>query len=261
MSDAEEDYDDETPSFIDMSSAVEVNLPDNGDEPMDDDDDDDENEAPPHASNDTNMMQDADEQAAESIVDLSKLTITSHGDAVYAVSAYYDNSSKILSIVSGAGDDRAYLHLVSPSNHNDNIPASNDPTTSQPPIVQTIPLSHAHTDSISCVAFNTAYIHNDVSGKPQRNLIAVGSYDGSIVLYDGQDGTLVKVLEGPSDVEWCCFHPKGGTVRFFFYLGSGFHSMASFVWESEIFSIAVLQTRTLVSSWNPNDCMALPTLS
>jgi hypothetical protein len=25
---------------------------------------------------------------------------------------------------------------------------------------------------------------------------------------------LVKVLEGPSDVEWCCFHPKGGTVSY-----------------------------------------------
>ncbi|KAL3792554.1 hypothetical protein HJC23_005524 [Cyclotella cryptica] len=206
MSDAEEDYD-ETPSFIDMSSAVEVNLPETGEEPMDDDDEDDghnANEAQ-HTSNDDNMMQDAEEEAVP-IVDQSKVTITSHGDAVYAVSAYYDNASKILSIVSGAGDDRAFLHFVSSSN-NDNSTAA----ASHPPIVRTIPLSHAHTDSISCVSFNTPYIHSDVSGKPQRNLLAVGSYDGSIVLYDGKDGSLVKVLEGPSDVEWCCFHPKGGT--------------------------------------------------
>ena len=88
-------------------------------------------------------------------------------------------------------------------------------------------MSHPHTDSISCVAFNTPYITNDVGGsKLQKNLIAVGSYDGSIVLYNADDnaddsntqqqqqgiGKLVQVLEGPSDVEFLTFHPKGGTV-------------------------------------------------
>ena len=71
---------------------------------------------------------------------------------------------------------------------------------------------------------------NDVGGKLQKNLVAVGSYDGSIVLYNADDdnadddttnsntqqlqgiGKLVQVLEGPSDVEFLTFHPKGGTV-------------------------------------------------
>jgi ribosome assembly protein SQT1 len=225
MSDAEEDFD-ETPSFIDMSSAVEVNLPDNGDEPMDDDDDDDHANEAQHASNDDDRMRDADEAAAP-LVDRSNVTIASHGDAVYAVSARYDDASKILSIVSGAGDDRAFLHFVSPSNTDLDSP---------PPAVRTIALSHAHTDSISCVAFNAPYVHADVGGKPQRSLIAVGSYDGSIVLYDAKDGGLVKALEGPSDVEWCCFHPKGGTVRDCLseLWSSGLICSAFFAWEWSI---------------------------
>ena len=133
------------------------------------------------------------------VVDQSKAQFHCHKDAVYAVACHYDNSARSLSIASGGGDDRAFLHFVA--------------SGSLPAITRTIPLSHPHTDSISCLAFNTPYIHSDVSGKPQRNLLAVGSYDGAIVLYDAHDGSLVQALEGPSDVEWCCFHPKGGTVR------------------------------------------------
>jgi ribosome assembly protein SQT1 len=191
MDSTDEDYD-ETPTFIDLNSAIEV--PDNGDMPMDDDDDD-AIKAPPDE-----MLNQAEMNESEPTVDVSKATISSHTDAVYAVSAWYDSTSKKLSIVSGAGDDRAFLHFVSPG----------DGT----PVVRTIPLSHAHSDSISTTAFNTEYIHSDVSGTPQRNLLAVGSYDGSIVLYDAENGELVKSLEGPSDVEWCCFHPKGGTVSY-----------------------------------------------
>ena len=43
-------------------------------------------------------------------------------------------------------------------------------------------------------------------------LAAVGGYDGAIVLYDPDTGNKLKELEGPSDVEWLCFHPKGGSV-------------------------------------------------
>ena len=191
----QEEYD-ETPSFIDMNSAVEVQVPDTG-EPMDDDD----NAA---ASTHEEEMQ----METQPIADVSKATMASHNDAVYAVCAHYDNESNILSIVSGAGDDRAYLHFVT----------ANGTATSSPE-VKTVALVHPHTDSISTVAINNDFVMKDVSGKPQKKLVAVGSYDGAIVLYDAVDGTLVKVLEGPSDVEWCCFHPKGGTVSFFIVVG------------------------------------------
>jgi len=75
-----------------------------------------------------------------------------------------------------------------------------------------VPLSHPHTNSISCMAFNAPYITKDVGGKVQQSLLAVESYDGAIILYNATTGTLVQVLEGPSNVEWVIFYPKGGTV-------------------------------------------------
>ena len=39
------------------------------------------------------------------------------------------------------------------------------------------------TDLVSCAAFNALYIAADVSGKVQKNHLAAGWYDGSIVLY------------------------------------------------------------------------------
>ena len=90
-------------------------------------------------------------------------------------------------------------------------------------------LVHPHSDSVSCTALNSRYIHADVSGRRQRELLAVGSYDGCIALYDLDDvrgraggsgadegATIVQdpalLLEGPTDVEYLSFHPRGGTV-------------------------------------------------
>eukprot|EP00581_Thalassiosira_minuscula_P007324 CAMPEP_0183704188 /NCGR_PEP_ID=MMETSP0737-20130205/1606_1 /TAXON_ID=385413 /ORGANISM="Thalassiosira miniscula, Strain CCMP1093" /LENGTH=484 /DNA_ID=CAMNT_0025931011 /DNA_START=27 /DNA_END=1481 /DNA_ORIENTATION=- len=191
ISNEEEDFN-EAPAFIDMNSAVEVDVPDgnpNDDEMMMDDDARDEHPSKTEGASST---------TAAPIADQSKATFTSHTDAIYAVASHYDASSHTLSIASGGGDDRAYLHRIT--------------TASQQLTQQTIPLTHPHTDSISCLAFNSSFIAKDVSGKVQQNLLAVGSYDGAIVLYDATDGTLHHVLEGPSDVEWTCFHPKGGTV-------------------------------------------------
>jgi len=195
------DFVDEAPTFIDMNSAVEVNVDDTNidldDEMMDDDN-----------------AKLGDQQSASSstpsrqIVDQSKATFKTHTDAIYAISSHYNPTTHTLSILSGGGDDRANLHTISTSSTG--IQNTN-----------TIPLTHPHTDSISCVAFNTPFITNDVSGIKQVNLMAVGSYDGSIILYNGDGnestnatavGQLIHVLEGPSDVEFLTFHPKGGTV-------------------------------------------------
>ena len=211
-----ENYD-EAPTFIDMNSAVEVNVPDDDTNINEDDDDmmEDEDNMNIMESNKMDGSSSdgvAQESSARVIVDQSNATFTSHTDAVYAISSYYDPKNHTLSIVSGGGDDRAYLHQI--TNNVNGIQHT-----------YTVPLSHPHTDSISCVAFNTSYIDNDVSGVKQRNLLAVGSYDGSIVLYDAGNnnqedgnnnnaslGQLIQVLEGPSDVEFVTFHPKGGTV-------------------------------------------------
>jgi len=50
----------------------------------------------------------------------------------------------------------------------------------------------------------------DMAKQPQW--LAVGGYDGAIVLYSAETGALQQTLEGPTDVECLAFHPKGGTV-------------------------------------------------
>ena len=187
---------DEAPTFIDMNSAVEVDVSGaagGGDDEMMDDEDGAMDAKEASQPQDTSTS-----QQPRPIVDQSKATFTSHTDAIYAIDSHYDPTTHTLSIASGGGDDRAYLHQI-----------ANNNGTQQ---TNTIPLSHPHTDSISSVSFNTRYLGNDVSGTIQKNLLAVGSYDGAIVLYDATTGTLEHVLEGPSDVEWTTFHPKGGTV-------------------------------------------------
>jgi len=98
-----------------------------------------------------------------------------------------------LSIITGGGDDKAFLHKLAENNS-----------------VQTIQLSHAHTDSVSSVATNEKFVSSDFSKTPKY--LAVGAYDGSIVLYNPDNGEKLKVLDGPTDVEFVSFHPKGGSV-------------------------------------------------
>lgn len=166
---------DDTPAFVDMNDVVEVQIDD--DAPMNDEDDDTE-------------FPSSDAPLDENIVDMSKATMKSHSDAVYAVACVVENNS--LSILSGGGDDKAFLHKVSTS-------ASGSQQ-----------LHYNHTDTVSCVAFNTKYVSSDLTKTPR--LAAVGSFDGTIVLYDPDTAEQKLKLEGPSDVEWLCFHPKGGSV-------------------------------------------------
>jgi angio-associated migratory cell protein len=173
---------DESPEFINDDDVVEVQVDDDN-APMDDDDEEDDDE------DENNNI---DEQA--NVIDMSRVKVESHKGPVYALSSHFNPETNQLSIVSGGGDDKAFLHQIS--------------TQTDSKLLQ-----HAHTDSVSAVAFNVEYIPpdaNDISKNPR--LIAVGAYDGATVLYNADTGELVKELEGPTDVEWLCFHPKGGTV-------------------------------------------------
>ena len=167
-----EEVTDDTPAFIDMNDAVEVKIDD--DVPMEDDDYDEA------------VMEDNNE-STEPPVDMSKNKIETHTDSVYCVASIIENGQ--LSILSGGGDDRAFLHTSSSNSQQ---------------------LSYNHTDTVSCVAFNMPYVGADLKKTPR--LAAVGSYDGAILLYDPDTAEQKLKLEGPSDVEWLCFHPKGGSV-------------------------------------------------
>jgi angio-associated migratory cell protein len=173
----EQEEDEDGEAFIDYNDAEEV-IVDDDNMPMDDDDDDDEEEE--------------EQEQRPAVPDMSQAQITSHTDHVYAVAAHLDPASGVLSILSGAGDDTCHLHKIAQGGSQ----------------VESKLLSHKHTDSVSCVAFNYHCRTNNEGPK----YAAVGGYDGAILIYDPDTGALLQPLEGPSDIEWLAWHPKGGTV-------------------------------------------------
>jgi len=131
-----------------------------------------------------------------------------------------DGVDNDITLVTGGGDDRAFLHCLRPSPSKTNIigevslPSSlSSSTLSVSPFSlesDTIPLSHPHTDSVSCVATNAPFVSLDYVKTPKY--VAVGSYDGTIALYNPDNGAMIQTLDGPTDVEFLAFHPKGGMV-------------------------------------------------
>ena len=202
------DPEDTEPAFIDASAAdqfEEVQVED-GDEPMSDDEDDSAAAGPASAANANGgaaAATDGTNQPTAAVPDQSIATFKSHAGPVYAVATHFDAATGTLRIVSGGGDDRAYLHTLTTGGGGGNGTA---------PQTTTIPLTHPHTDSVSSVAINSAHVLPDAKGKSAQHLVAVGSYDGNLALYDAGTGQLVQLLDGPTDVEFVDFHPKGGTV-------------------------------------------------
>mmetsp|Transcript_27785 Transcript_27785/g.31543 ORF Transcript_27785/g.31543 Transcript_27785/m.31543 type:complete len:502 (+) Transcript_27785:45-1550(+) len=179
---------DDVADFIDMNDAVEIQVDD--DLPMDVDEDNDLS----GSDKESKGVSGGDTQTVDIVADMSKIQLTSHTDSVYTVAAFFENGQ--LSILSGGGDDQAFQYKIS---------LISDIITKK---VES--LTNQHTDTVSSVAYNMAYISEDMKKTPR--LAAVGSYDGSIIIYDPDTGTQRTKLEGPSDVEWISFHPKGGTV-------------------------------------------------
>ena len=232
--DDDDDYDDDdAPTFIDMNSAVEVDVPDVRPGEDDYNFDDDAMAMVDVAAMDEEVeggmgIDDDDDDQPIGRDDSSSHTFATHGDSVYAISSHHDASTNALLIASGGGDDRAYLHIITGMMGGSTGSASSGRTT------RSVSLTHPHADTVSCSSFNSPYVNSDVSGKVQRQLLAVGSYDGCIALYDidelrkramigddgdseGEGGDVIAfdpaiLLEGPTDVEYVSFHPRGGSV-------------------------------------------------
>lgn len=187
LEDGIDDDDNGYDEFVDLSDAVEVDVGDD-DVPMDDDDDDGDGDV----EDDDEVADAVDDPEGPPIVEMAKVVLETHTDHVYGVASYFDVATGTLFVLSGAGDDKAYLHTI-----------TNEMTTSTR-------LSHVHKDSVSCAAFNMAYVTENLTQTP--HYAAVGAFDGSIVIYDPWTGNKLQELEGPSDVEFISFHPKGGSV-------------------------------------------------
>jgi ribosome assembly protein SQT1 len=180
---------DEAPVFLNPEDAVEV-IVDDDNVPMDDDEDDYDGDDIGDAAAATDA---AAGPSPQSSTDMSRVKVASHIGPVYAVTSCLVNNDRLLCVLSGGGDDRAFLHSV-------DIKASK-------PQVQSIALSHAYKDTVSCVALNLPFVDDKTPA-----YAATGGFDGSIVVYGAETGQVLQTFEGPSDVEFLAFHPKGGSV-------------------------------------------------
>jgi len=142
--------------------------------------------------------------------DMSSFKIEAvHDDAIFTVASAMiqqhqqqgnQPQTTILAIASGGGDDKAFLTLV-----------ANDGSST------IFKCAYDHTDSVSCASFNVDH------------QLAIGSFDGTVQLYNTpvailaaattttattaiKEITPIRQLDGPSDIEWISWHPKGGTV-------------------------------------------------
>ena len=135
-----------------------------------------------------------EQEDAKGVVDMATHTFRFHSDSVYAVAATKRKRTVAatgaeedeLVIASGGGDDLGYLWSV-PAAAQDQAAA--------------VPLK-GHTDTVGCASFSF-----------DGSLIATGSMDGTVKVWNTGDGSLSKTLEGPGeDVEWVSWHPKGAIV-------------------------------------------------
>ena len=183
----EEEEEDLQPAFI-SNDGTEVVVDENAaavavDHDMEEDEEEDNTES----------------QNGEAVDDMSSFKIEAvHGDAIFAVSSTMipQQEATVLAIASGGGDDKAFLTLVANDGSN-----------------KVLKCRYNHTDSVSCASFNADH------------QLAIGSFDGTIQLYDtpeavkavSQESNVneikpIRQLDGPSDIEWISWHPKGGTV-------------------------------------------------
>mmetsp|Transcript_9134 Transcript_9134/g.29019 ORF Transcript_9134/g.29019 Transcript_9134/m.29019 type:complete len:420 (+) Transcript_9134:54-1313(+) len=125
-----------------------------------------------------------EEDAAKesAVVDESAARLGSHEDAVYAVAIRGLEDGRY-AVVTGGGDDMGRLSIVGSKG----VEASADLL--------------GHSDSVTCVGFS----HTGA-------MVATGSYDGTVRLWDGATGEALRTLEGPGDVEWLRWHPRGEVV-------------------------------------------------
>ena len=218
---------DDGPEYVTTDDAIEIQVDDDN-IPMDDDEEE-------NVEMTEGDMDDDDED--DDAVEMATLKVESHAGPVYAVSAFVHTQQEAaesgveqpqpqISILTGGGDDKAFLHRVTVPTKSMETSSPNPTVVSDLTSVDSSQLEYAHTDSVSAVALNLAYLDTAVSKasenkttstnqRPASELprfAAVGAYDGAIVIYHADTGALLQTLEGPTDVECLAFHPKGGTV-------------------------------------------------
>eukprot|EP00943_MAST-04B_sp_MAST-4B-sp1_P006988 g6988.t1 len=159
-----------------------VYLDENNNGKVDEDSDGDEN-----VTDEERLLQEQkekeQEEDAKGVVDISTAKFLEHKAEVYSVATFKNTETNNKIVLSGGGDDNAYLWF--PDENNKSIKLQ------------------GHTDTVSSVAFNA-------DGK----LAATGSMDSTVKIWSVEEpGKLIETLEGPGeDIEFISWHPKGNVV-------------------------------------------------
>jgi len=172
--DNDDNDDDDGPAYVDMSDPAlqdDIVQVDFENEPMDDD-------ATIDGNYETNEPSSSN---SPPVPEMSTQILRCHTGPVYTLATHRSSSDGTILIASGGGDDKAFFTKLSPSS---------DP--------ESIEIPHVFTDTVSTVEFAS-----------DGSLLAVGCYDGSILVYKTSPTlSLVTKLDGPTDVEFVRFHPS-----------------------------------------------------
>ncbi|KAI8929856.1 WD40-repeat-containing domain protein [Entophlyctis helioformis] len=117
-------------------------------------------------------------QGNADFVDDSVQGFFDHKEPVYTVALHPTDPTLA---ATGGGDDRSYLWRVDTGEKVFDL--------------------GVHTDSVVSVAFS-----ND------GQYVASGGMDGKVFVFQITDGRQVCALEGPTEVTWLCWHPKGNVL-------------------------------------------------
>jgi ribosome assembly protein SQT1 len=156
------------------------------DEPPIESDDDEE------YNDDDNMEEDdmIEQMLINPSVDMSMACFAGHTDSVYCCAIHPTRPGVV---ITGGGDDKAYIWTYANATEENITENGNN-------IINSIGL-YGHSDTVSCVGFNF-----------DGTLALTGGYDGVVIVWKVDDGSMVIKLEGPEDIEWAEWHSKGNAI-------------------------------------------------
>jgi angio-associated migratory cell protein len=213
----EEEEDEFEPAFVDPEAPdtyVHLDLNEDDERPMNDEDEDEEDELMDAEQEMMMTMNDEDRDAADERVIVAlredaEVVIKQHGDhkSVFCVGYGETNGGANASCVvaSGGADDRAYFTNVQFKGR--------DEDEDHCARFEGKGLERVGNDSVSACVFSRhgrSNSNSPASSSASPSLLATGSLDGTISVFDGRTGEFLRALEGPeSGVEWLQWHPHG----------------------------------------------------
>lgn len=129
---------------------------------------------------------DMEQEDGTALDDMAVAVFCGHTDSVYCAAIHPSIPGLI---ITGGGDDRAFIWTY-----------QCDDGVHDGRITSVIELS-GHTDTVASCGFNF-----------DGSLALTGAYDGTVRVWDVRTGELKTLLEGPEDVEWTSWHPKGNAL-------------------------------------------------